>query len=126
MSDDIEFEATFPDAETTYTEMLTLSEKDRERISRYLRTILNDNPMARYVYKLTTGGDLDINPLRTSKYIDIIKTTPEGQETCCLSEHQAQNLAEALTYQTLHQIPPHHYNEPYQYKKGNIHVTIHT
>lgn len=97
MSDDIEFEATFPDSKTTYTEMLTLSENDRERISRYLRTILNDNPMARYVCKLTTGEELDINPLRTSKHIDIVKTTPEIQETYRLSEHQAQNLAEALT-----------------------------
>lgn len=97
MSDDIEFEATSPDSKTTYTEMLTLSEKDREHISRYLRTILNDNPMARYVCKLTTGEDLDINPLRTSKYIDIVRTTPEGQETYRLSENQAMTLAEALS-----------------------------
>lgn len=97
MSDDIEFEATFPDSKTTYTEMLTLSENDRERVSRYLLTILNDNPMSRYVCKLTTGEELDINPLRTSKYIDIIKTSPKGQATYRLSEHQAQNLAEALT-----------------------------
>lgn len=97
MTDVIKFEATSPNSKTTYTETLTLSENDRERTAHYLQTILNDNPMARYVCKLTTGEELDINPLRTSKYIDIIKTSPEDQENYRLSEHQALTLAETLT-----------------------------
>lgn len=97
MTDVIKFEATSPNSKTTYTETLTLSENDRERTAHYLQTILNDNPMARYVCKLTTGEELDINPLRTSKYIDIVRTTPEERETYRLSENQAMTLAEALS-----------------------------
>lgn len=97
MTDVIKFEATSPNSKTTYTETLTLSENDRERTAHYLQTILNDNPMARYVCKLTTGEELDINPLRTSKYIDIVRTTPKERETYRLSENQAMTLAEALS-----------------------------
>ena len=93
----IKFEATDPTTKTKHDKTLELSPDDKERVARHLQTILNDNPMARYMCKLTTGEELDINPLRTSKYIDIVKTSPEGQEKYRLSELQAQKLAEALT-----------------------------
>lgn len=97
MTNTITFEATHPHNKETYTETLELCPDDKERVARHLQTIINDNPMARYMCNLTTGEELDINPLRTSKYIDIIKTSPEDQENYRLSEHQALTLAETLT-----------------------------
>lgn len=97
MTNTITFEATHPYNKETYTETLELSPDDKERVARYLQTIINDNPMARYICKLTAGEELDINPLRKSKYIDIIKTSPEDQENYRLSEHQAQKLVDSLT-----------------------------
>lgn len=97
MTNTITFEATQPHNKETYIETLELSPDDKERVARYLQTIINDNPMARYICKLTTGEELDINPLRKSKYIDIIKTCNATQTSYRLSEHQAQKLVDSLT-----------------------------
>lgn len=92
MQNTLTFEATYPTNKSTYTQSLTLSETDQEKLAQYLTTILEEDNMARYVFKTEEGAELDINPLRVSKYIDIVHTVDNLQQEFRLSEPQAKML----------------------------------
>lgn len=97
MHNTITFEATQPTGRTTFTQTLTLSETDQEKLSQYLTTILEEDNMARYVFKTETGEELDINPLRISKYIDVVHTIDNSQQEIRLSESQAKELINLIS-----------------------------
>lgn len=95
MQNTITFEATHPTNKTTYTQSLTLSETDQEKLSQYLTTILEDNT-ARYVFKTEAGEELDINPLRENKFITIIHTKSNEEHTIKISENQAEKIIKEI------------------------------
>lgn len=97
MKNTLTFESTYPTNKSTFTQSLTLSETDQEKLSQYLTTILEEDNMARYVFKTETGEELDINPLRISKYIDVVHTIDNSQQEFRLSESQAEALINLIS-----------------------------
>lgn len=97
MKNTLTFEATYPTNKATFTQSLTLSETDQEKLAQYLTTILKEDNMARYVFKTETGEELDINPLRISKYIDIVHTINNSQHEFRLNESQAKELINLIS-----------------------------